>query len=125
MKFLLCEHCGNLVEMVNDVGAPLYCCNHPMEELTPNTSDGAQEKHVPVVRREGGTLTVELGETAHPMEESHLIEWVVVETEHGCLRRDLHAGDGTTISFPVCDCDRPVAVYVWCNLHGLWMSKIS
>ena len=123
MKFLICEHCGNEVEMVKDIGVPLYCCNNPMTELIPNTSDGAAEKHVPVVRRDGDTLIVELGENAHPMDDNHLMEWVAVETEHGCIRRDLHPGDETTLHFRVCDCDKPLAVYAYCNLHGLWMSK--
>lgn len=125
MKFLLCEHCGNEVEMIRDIGVPIYCCNEPMQELIPNTSDGAAEKHVPVVRKEDGALIVELGSTAHPMQDDHLMEWVVVETEHGCLRRDLHPGDDTTVKFLVCDCDKPVAVYAYCNLHGLWMAKVS
>ena len=125
MKFLLCEHCGNEVEMVHDVGVPLYCCNHEMIELTPNTSDGATEKHVPVVTRDGSTLTVQLGSAAHPMNDDHLMEWVVVETEHGCQRRDLHPGDDTTLKFAVCDCDKPVAVYAYGNLHGLWMAKVQ
>lgn len=125
MKFFLCEHCGNIVEMVRDVGVPVYCCGEPMKELSANTSDGASEKHVPVVRREDGALIVELGSTAHPMNDDHLMEWVVVETEHGCLRRDLHPGDDTTLKFLVCDCDKPLAVYAYCNLHGLWMTRVS
>jgi len=125
MKFLLCEHCGNVTEMVHDAGVPLYCCNHEMTELTPNTTDGAHEKHVPVVSREDGALIVRLGEASHPMNDDHLMEWVVVETEHGSIRRDLHPGDDTTLRFSVCDCDKPVAVYAYCNLHGLWMAKVS
>ncbi len=125
MKFFQCEHCGNVIEMVHDVGVPVYCCSTKMKELTPNTSDGATEKHVPVIRKEDGGLIVELGSAAHPMNEDHLMEWVVLETEHGCQRRDLRPGDDTTLKFHTCDCDKPIAVYAYCNLHGLWMAKVS
>ena len=125
MKFLLCEHCGNEVEMVHDVGVPLYCCNHEMIELTPNTSDGATEKHVPVVTRDGSTLTVQLGSAAHPMNDDHLMEWVVVETEHGCQRRDLHPGDDTTLKFAVCDCDKPARSMPTATCTACGLAKVQ
>ena len=43
-----CQICGNVVEVVNP-GAVLSCCGEPMKLMKENTSDGAKEKHVPVI----------------------------------------------------------------------------
>ena len=49
-----CQICGNVVEVVNP-GAVLSCCGEPMKLMKENTSDGAKEKHVPVIEPiEGG-----------------------------------------------------------------------
>ena len=54
MKFLRCEVCGKIVALVNDCSScPTKCCGEPMKEIIPNTSDGAAEKHVPVVKVDG------------------------------------------------------------------------
>ena len=47
-KFFICRHCGNLVKIVKESGVPMMCCGQKMEELVPNTTDAAGEKHVPV-----------------------------------------------------------------------------
>ena len=61
LKFYLCNHCKNLVEMIHFGGAPLMCCGEKMQLLTANTTDAATEKHVPVVSAEGGKVTVKVG----------------------------------------------------------------
>ena len=33
VKFYICRHCGNLVEMIHDAGVPVICCGEKMEEL--------------------------------------------------------------------------------------------
>ena len=43
MKFFVCEHCGNLVEMVRESGVPIVCCGQNMSQLVPNTTDAARE----------------------------------------------------------------------------------
>jgi len=48
--FYVCEHCGNLVEMVRNAGVPMICCGQKMTCLEPKTEDGGFEKHLPVVR---------------------------------------------------------------------------
>lgn len=54
-----------------------------MTELKANTSDGAGEKHVPVVQVEGSKVTVKVGEVTHPMLEEHHIAWIYLETSQG------------------------------------------
>jgi len=118
-KFFLCTHCGNLVELVREGGGRLVCCGDPMLELTANSTDASQEKHVPVVSVDGTTVHVAVGSAAHPMTEEHFIQWIYLLTEHGCQRKRLAPGDKPEADFILTD-DRPVAALAYCNLHGLW-----
>ncbi len=120
MKFLLCEHCGNLVGMVRESGVPMMCCGQKMTELVPGTSDGAAEKHVPSYEVDGYLVNVTVGSVEHPMTEEHYIEWVAIETEKGAQRKTLKPGDKPSLVFALSDDDKLDAVYAYCNLHGLW-----
>ena len=121
-KFFICKHCGNIVGMVFDATVPMMCCGEKMTELVPNTTDAAQEKHVPVISVDGNVVTVKIGSAPHPMTEAHLITWVYLETEKGGQRKVLHAGEAPEVKFALVD-DKPLAAYAYCNLHGLWMAK--
>lgn len=122
-KFYICRRCGNLVEMIHDVGVPVFCCGQKMEPLVPNTVDASGEKHLPVVTVADGVATVNVGSADHPMLPEHFIEWVYVETENGGQRKALKPGDAPHVSFCI-GSDKPVAVYAYCNLHGLWMTEV-
>ena len=52
MKFYICKHCGNIIAYVRSSGVPVVCCGEPMQEIIPGTTDGALEKHVPVIEVE-------------------------------------------------------------------------
>lgn len=123
-KFYICSHCGNVAEKINDAGVPLFCCGEAMNELVPNTVDAAQEKHVPAVTVEGNTVHVQVGTVIHPMLEEHHIGFIWLETELGGQRRSLVAGDEPKATFVVAPGDKAVAVYEWCNLHGLWKAEL-
>ena len=43
-----CSKCGNIVELMHVGGGELVCCGEKMRQLKENTTDAAQEKHVPV-----------------------------------------------------------------------------
>ncbi|GJN65498.1 MAG TPA: desulfoferrodoxin [Candidatus Faecalibacterium intestinipullorum] len=122
-KFFICRHCGNLVEAVHNSGVPMMCCGEKMQALEPNTVEASGEKHLPVAKYENGVLTVNVGSVDHPMVEEHLIQWIYVETENGGLRKDLKAGDKPAAVFHLGE-EKPVAVYAYCNLHGLWMTSL-
>ena len=119
-KFLICEHCGNMIAMVKDTGVPVMCCGQKMTEIIPGTTDAAVEKHVPVYTVDGTTVTVSVGSTAHPMLPEHYIEWVSLQTKQGNQRKLLKPGDEPKVCFAMCEGDEVEAVYVYCNLHGLW-----
>ena len=91
-----------------------------MSEIVPGTSDGAVEKHVPVYEVNDGKVVVTVGSVAHPMLEEHYIEWVALQTKYGNQRKALKPGDEPKVCFSICEGDEVVAVYEYCNLHGLW-----
>jgi superoxide reductase len=74
VKFYRCKICGKIVAMVNETAVPTICCGQEMYELLPNTTEGAFEKHIPVVSREGNVVTVKVGSVEHPMTPEHFIQ---------------------------------------------------
>ncbi|WP_407066535.1 desulfoferrodoxin family protein [Evtepia sp.] len=124
MKFYRCSHCGNIVAYVNASGVKASCCGEEMKELVPNTTDAANEKHVPVVKVEGDLVTVTVGSVTHPMEEKHYIQWISLQTQQGNQRKALAPGQEPTVTFALVPGDKPIAAYEYCNLHGLWKAEI-
>ena len=124
MKFYRCEHCGNIIIKLHDSGVPVVCCGQPMKELVPGATDGAYEKHVPAVTVSGNSVKVQIGEVEHPMVEAHFIQFIVLETANGYQIKNLKAGDAPVAEFTVAADDKAVAVYEYCNLHGLWVKEI-
>lgn len=116
MKFYVCKDTGEVLIAADEEQVDLQ----GREELTANTADAAKEKHVPVVSREGQTVTVEIGEAPHPMSEVHYIQWILLETSNGLERKDLQPGDEPAAQFFVEEDDNVIAAYAYCNLHGLW-----
>ncbi len=121
-KFYKCRHCGNVIEKVVDSKVPVVCCGEKMEELVPNTVEASGEKHIPVVTKlDDNTIKVEVGSVPHPMLPEHHIAFVYVETTRGGIRVNLTDKPEAV----VCTCtDKPVAVYEYCNLHGLWKTEL-
>ncbi|MBR3988560.1 MAG: desulfoferrodoxin [Clostridia bacterium] len=123
IRFFKCNHCGNIIGVIHNAGVPMMCCGEKMQELIPGTVDAAVEKHVPVVKVDGNIVTVKVGEVEHPMVEEHFIQWVYMQTNRGGQRKCLKPGDKPEVKFALCD-EVPVAVFEYCNLHGLWKADI-
>ena len=122
-KFYVCRHCGNLIGMIHDAGVPVVCCGQKMDALVPNTVEASGEKHLPVVNISDSVVQVDVGSVAHPMIPEHFIQWIYVETENGGQRKALKPGQDPGATFCVGD-EKVVAVYEYCNLHGLWMTEV-
>ncbi|MBQ8623903.1 MAG: desulfoferrodoxin [Oscillospiraceae bacterium] len=122
-RFYICKHCGNIVGMIHSSGAPLVCCGEKMAQLEAGTVEASREKHIPVVTVEGNTVKANVGSVAHPMTEEHSITWVYLQTDRGGQRKCLKAGAEPVVTFALED-EKPVAVYAYCNLHGLWKTDI-
>lgn len=122
IKFYRCNHCGNVIVKLVDSKVPVVCCGEKMQELKVNTVDASLEKHVPVVTLlDDSQIKVEVGSTPHPMLPEHHIAFVFVETENGGSHVTLK--DKPEAVFSV-GADKPVAVYEYCNLHGLWKTEL-
>ena len=87
------------------------CCGQKMTELVPGTSDGAHEKHVPVVTIDGDKVTVEVGSVEHPMVEAHYIQWIAIETTKGSQRAKLEYTDKPRAEFKLAGGEELVAAY--------------
>lgn len=122
-KFYVCEHCGNMVEVLEDSGVPMFCCGQKMTKLEVGVVEASHEKHIPVVSVDGNIVTVRVGSVDHPMAEEHSILWVYLQTDKGGQRKELEVGKAPVVTFALAD-EKPVAVYAYCNLHGLWKAEV-
>jgi superoxide reductase len=115
-----CEKCGNIVEVLHGGVGALVCCGEEMVLLKENTTDAAQEKHVPVQEATDHGIKVTVGSVAHPMDPDHYIEWIEVIAGGKAYREFLEPGGEPSATFCV---DGSVeAVREYCNKHGLWKS---
>ena len=114
MKIYECEKCGKVIVTNEEVQVEGW------RELVAGEKDAAKEKHVPVYEVKCGKVCVSVGSVGHPMTAEHLIEWVALETEKGYQVQYLQANEAPVCVFKLSDGDKAVAVYAYCNLHGLW-----
>ena len=122
-KFYICEKCGNLVEKIDDSGVPMVCCGQKMTPIVAGTVEASREKHIPVASVEGNVVKVSVGSIEHPMAEEHSILWVELKTDKGVQRKHLKPGEPPVVSFALAG-EKPLEVYAYCNLHGLWKTEL-
>ncbi|MBQ8284047.1 MAG: desulfoferrodoxin [Clostridia bacterium] len=114
LRVYQCEKCNKTVISKEELKLEGW------KELIAGSTDAAQEKHVPVVTKKCKQVKVDVGSVAHPMTAEHLIEWVAIETKQGYQIKYLSADVAPVCAFSLADGDELVAVYAYCNLHGLW-----
>lgn len=124
-RLLISEDRKSVIMVIGGKGTDISCDGKPMNFLTANTTDAAQEKHVPQVTVDGKKIYVKVGSVAHPMTDAHLIQWIYLQTKRGGQYVHLSATDKPEAEFVVADGDEPVAAYEYCNLHGLWKADIA
>lgn len=95
------------------------------EVLDAEKSEGAGEKHLPVAKKEGNKITVNVGSVLHPMTEEHSINWIFLETKKGGQLVRLSSSCEPVAEFILADGDEAVAAYAYCNLHGFWKTELS
>ncbi len=130
LEMYRCNICKNIVEVVLDGEGTLVCCGEEMELLTPGTTDGAEEKHVPVIEYqcEGAGVKIRVGEMPHPMVEEHFIEFIEAISKSGKTihREYLYPGEAPEITV---NCRSNLGqgdglkAREYCNIHGLYISK--
>ena len=120
LKFFRCNHCGNIIVKIKDSSVPVVCCGENMQELVPGTTDAAVEKHLPVYKVTGSSVSVTVGSVLHPMLPEHSINWICLQTNKGFQLKYLNPGEEPKAVFALADGEKVEAVYEYCNLHGLW-----
>ena len=113
-----CPECGLVIEVLNG-GANPVCCGKTMQHMQENTTDGAKEKHVPVLEEFNGKVKVKVGSIAHPMTAEHYIMWIEISDGSTLYRRELAPGEIPEAVFDI-PYSNSLSVREYCNLHGLW-----
>jgi len=116
-----CNICGNIVEVNFAGGGQLVCCGQPMQLLKENSTDAAQEKHVPVIEKTKTGFKVKVGSVPHPMEEKHYIQWIELIADGKSYKEFLKPGMKPEVEF--CVKASKVIAREYCNLHGLWKAE--
>lgn len=94
-------------------------------ELIANTTDGAHEKHVPVINLlPDNSVEIKVGSVIHPSLPVHYIEFILLETTLGIHTKWLKPGDVPSAAFKLSDNETILSAYEYCNLHGLWKASV-
>ncbi len=115
-----CAICGNIVEVLHEGQGELVCCGQPMNLLEEKTQEEGNEKHKPVIEEDEQGVIVKVSSVAHPMEETHYIEWIEIFTDKGRSKKFLKPGEPAEAVFPVKA--KNISARAYCNVHGLWSS---
>lgn len=121
-KIKKCKTCGALVKVIEDCNCPgcgIKCCNEEMKELIPNSVDAAIEKHVPTYEIKDGKIFVKVN---HVMEEEHYIEWISIVSKNKECTTYLKPGKDAVAH---CKYVPGMAIYSYCNKHGLWKIDVE
>ncbi len=124
MKVLKCAKCGNMITYLDQKVCVPKCCGETMEELAPNSTDAAGEKHVPAVAVDGNKVCVQVGSVEHPMMEKHYIQFIALETNQGVSIKYLKPEMKPVAEFVMAEGEVPQTAYEYCNLHGFWKADI-
>jgi len=117
-----CAICGNIVEVLHNGAGELVCCGQPMNLQEPKNQDQGQEKHLPVIEQVPEGIKIKIGSVEHPMEDTHYIEWIEINTTDGkSSKKFLNPGDKPESNFQT---NLEIgSARAYCNIHGLWIYK--
>ena len=121
LEIYKCALCGSIVEVMQGGGGTLTCCDQPIKLMAEGTTDGAKEKHIPVIEKIDGGYKVTVGSVAHPMESAHYIQWIELLADGVSYTRFLKPGDAPTAEFNIAADN--VTAREYCNLHGHWKAS--
>lgn len=118
-----CNICGNIVEVLHIGTGKIFCDDQPMQLLEEKTGDLGPEKHIPVIEKTENGIKVKVGETPHPMEENHCIEWIEVIANDKVYRKKLKPDEKPEAEFKIKfeDIDE-IHAREYCSVHSLWKS---
>ncbi|GEM_PF-6903126 len=115
MRFLTCPSCDQLFIKVHDQGNAITCCEKPVEEVPLQSNLDPSDPHYPTIRKIGNFVTISVNET-HPMNETHHISTIFLETNQGYQLKHVE-GDEPKADFILAKEETITNVYVYCNVH--------
>jgi len=118
-----CSVCGNIIEVVSVGGGTLVCCGKEMAQLEAKQTEEGNEKHVPVMMRDGNIVRVHVGSIDHPMEDAHYIQWIELITNIRIMRVHLKPYEAPEAEFCLFENETIQFAREYCNIHGLWKKQ--
>lgn len=107
-----------MTEVVHASAGTLVCCGKDMLLMTDDVkAEISTEKHIPIMTKEGNTVTVKVWSVPHPMTPEHYIQFIEVITANKVYRKELTPTDAPEATFEITE--DIVTVREYCNLHGL------
>ena len=117
-----CEICGNIVEVLQEGAGELVCCGENMTLLKEHQApvDDAHYAHVEYVDNITKKVTFN-----HPMTSEHHFDYIEAISNDGkyVKRKFLNENEAPELSFK-CDCKEGFYIRLYCNIHGLWITRI-
>ncbi len=119
-----CEVCGNIVEIVMEGKGVLVCCGEDMKLLKSKSTDGASEKHVPVVEHMGSSHVIKVGSMPHPMQKEHYIQFIeaISHDNRYVKRKYLHPDEEPEMVIKCLE-EEDFEAREFCNIHQLYSNK--
>lgn len=124
LKFFKSKKSNTVIELLYTNNESELIDNDLFKEIKANNTDAALEKHVPQVEVAENKVNVTVGSTIHPMSEEHLITFIILHTNLGVYRVNLTHSDEPKYTFLLKENEKPLEVYEYCNLHGLWVKTL-
>lgn len=121
-KFFKCDSCNNIFLQIEGSDSKISCCNNEMKKILSSSVDASIEKHVPVYTVKGSKVHVKVGSIEHPSTAEHYIQWIGLTTDNGIQIKMLKPLDKPQACFRICDDEKVLQVFCYCNLHGKWSS---
>ena len=80
---------------------------------------------IDITHLKGDIINVKVGSVRHPMLDEHYIQFILLETTDMAQVKYLKPNDEPEATFVLNGKEKPVAVYEYCNLHGLWKYEFN
>lgn len=110
-RFFKCEICGNITEIIEASGVPIYCCGEEMSHLkAENPTFSIRVDNV------SGKVTVDLGEKAKEC------DWVYLQTNVGGQRKRFN--DKGIVEFTLWEKEDPEQIFAYSTVFGLLRVQI-
>lgn len=121
-----CAICGNVVEVINVGGGTLVCCGQPMILETENFDQPElNSTHLPVAENDESGTMVTVGAEPHPMSSKHHLQWIGITVNDGHVAKHYLGPHQPPQAFFFVPLSNITTLRAYCNLHGLWETKLQ